>query len=90
MLWETTAEWTESNQDFINITMRLKEDGKNARRFHVSWNCKEARFTENKDWLTIRGWDGAEAEASDVAREFIEARRLLKRTRKGKETEQAF
>jgi len=82
MLWEITAEWTESNQNFVNITMRLKEDGKNARRFHVSWNCKEACFTENKDWLTIRGWDGAEAEASDVALEFIEARRLLNHKRK--------
>ena len=88
-MWKIYIDQVKSNEDSVRLKASCRDDGY-KRQFTITWLVKENHFENSGDWLTIRGWDGAEAEASDVAREFIEARRLLKRTRKGKETEQAF
>ena len=76
-MWKIYVDWNKSNADYATLKVSCRDDGF-LRRYTVSWISKKQRFANGKDWLLIRGLDGAEAEAANVAREVCKAKELLK------------
>ncbi len=77
-LWQVLVKWHESQGQFVNLVMRLREDGTRSRRYHIAWDRATRRMVNNSDWRIIRGWDGAEGEATEVAERVAVAMDYLK------------
>ncbi len=47
--------------------------------FHAQWNRVNQKMVETGDWRKIRGWDWAEVQTAEIAREVAVAKKYLVR-----------
>lgn len=75
--WQVLVKWTDSDDGFINMVVRNRDEGQRSKRFHVTWITKENRFAKGHDNEGFFNSDDAVEEAMRVAKEVELAKRML-------------
>lgn len=75
--WQVLVKWTDSDDGFINVVVRNRNDGQRSKRFHVTWITKESRFAKSHDNEGFFNSEDAVEEAMRVAKEVELAKRML-------------